>query len=107
MNDMDPCEFTYQEYPGTPYPTIITACPQSDEYVAACQNWREGHFGIIDPQPVVTQAASGMAVVEAFPGSRQPNAAPNGRLFLCFGWTNSHIHFSRLIWCQCEQCEPK
>ena len=26
-NDVDPREFTYKEYPGTPYPTIVTACP--------------------------------------------------------------------------------
>ncbi|EDR14715.1 uncharacterized protein LACBIDRAFT_321955 [Laccaria bicolor S238N-H82] len=72
-NDVDPREFTYKEYPGTPYPTIITACPRSGEYVSACQNWREGHFGIIDPQPVVMHAVSGMAVVESFTGSQQPN----------------------------------
>ena len=84
-NDVDPREFTYKEYPGTPYPTIVTACPRSGEYVAACQNWREGHFGVIDPQPVVTQAVSGMAVVESFPGSQQPNVPlTNGRLFSCF-----------------------
>lgn len=78
-SERDPREFTYKDYPGTPFPTVITACPRSGDYVAACQNWREGHLGPTDPQVVAKEAPSGHATVESFPtpGGSSHAAAPS------------------------------
>ena len=61
-NECDPCAFTCKDFPGMPFPTIVTACPRSSDYVAACQNWREGHFG---PEVVVKEASGSSATVES------------------------------------------
>jgi len=62
----DPCKFTHKDYPGMPFPTVVTACPQSGDYVMACQNWHKGHFGLTDPQVITKEAPSGLATVESF-----------------------------------------
>ena len=67
LSECDPREFTDKDYPGAPFPTVLTACPRSEHYVAACQSWRKGHFGPTNPQVVAKEAPSGPATVQSFP----------------------------------------
>ena len=66
-SECDPREFTDKDYPGMPFPTVVTAFPRSGDYVMACQSWHEGHFGLTDAQVVAKEAPSGVATVESFP----------------------------------------
>ena len=66
-SECDPREFTDKDYPGMPFPTVVTACPRSGDYVMACQSWRKGHFGLTDAQVIAKEAPSGVATVESFP----------------------------------------
>ncbi|EDR01936.1 uncharacterized protein LACBIDRAFT_332756 [Laccaria bicolor S238N-H82] len=68
-SECDPREFTDKDYPGMPFPTVLTACPRSGDYVVACQSWRKGHLGPTNAQVVVTEAPSGPATVESFPST--------------------------------------
>lgn len=37
-NEYDRRAFTYKDFSGMPFLTVVTACPRSSDYVAACQN---------------------------------------------------------------------
>ena len=78
-SEYDPREFTSRDYPNAPFQTVITASPRSGAYVAACQQWREGHFGPIVSQPIVKEPVAGLAMVELMPrpvGLKESVTAP-------------------------------
>ncbi|EDR03695.1 uncharacterized protein LACBIDRAFT_331189 [Laccaria bicolor S238N-H82] len=52
-NEYDRRAFTYKDFPGMPFPTVVTACPRR-------------HFGPLDPQ-VVVEASGGLAMVNSSP----------------------------------------
>ncbi|KIK02231.1 hypothetical protein K443DRAFT_97233 [Laccaria amethystina LaAM-08-1] len=66
-SEYDPQEFTSRDYPNAPFKTVITASPRSSAYVAACQQWCEGHFGPIVSQPIVKEPVDRLATVALMP----------------------------------------
>ena len=68
FSEFDSREFVSHDY-RQPFPTILRdISPRSLEYVTACQFWKEGLLGAIEPQPIVKPPPSGLAVVESFAG---------------------------------------
>jgi len=93
-NERNPCTFTYKDFPGMHFPTIVTsACPRSGNYVAACQNWCEGHFGPLDPQAVAKEALDGLATVKPFPSP--------GRFLHAWHFERAPIHHKIALFASC------